>query len=258
MSSNPTVSTKRAVRPGGAAANANQRSGLRAVVLADGARPTRDALDAAWPGWDAGIELVVAADGGALLAEILGLAIDRWVGDGDSVGADGLAKLRSAGIPVALASPDKDETDTELAILDAIGVGAGDITILGALGGSRIDHALANVALLAHPALADAGVVVRILDPAARITLLTAPNASGGGSRADLAGSFPCLVSLIPFGGDAQGVTTDGLRYPLRGEDLRAGVARGISNVREESVGAVTLRSGRLLIIETPATLFET
>ncbi|HEY8869574.1 MAG TPA: thiamine diphosphokinase [Candidatus Limnocylindrales bacterium] len=233
-------------------------SSLRVVVLADGRRPSREGLDAAWPGWDAGIELVVAADGGALLAESLGLRIDRWVGDGDSVGVEGLAKIRAAGIPIALAAADKDETDTEMAILDAIEAGAGDITILGALGGSRIDHVLANIALLGHPAIAQAGVSIRILDPAARIVLLTAPEREGGPARLELGGPFPGLVSLIPFGGDVAGVTTEGLRYPLHDEALSLGVPRGISNVREGPAASVTIRSGRLLIVETPATLFGT
>jgi thiamine pyrophosphokinase len=233
-------------------------SSLRAVVLADGTRPSREGLDASWPGWDAGIELVVAADGGALLAERLGLRVDRWVGDRDSLGVEGLAKIRASGVPVKKAPADKDETDTELAILDAIDAGAGDITILGALGGSRIDHALANVALLAHPALAEAGVTARILDPAARIVLLTAPDGDGGPARMDLAGPFPSGISLIPFGGDVAGVTTEGLLYPLHDEGLSLGVPRGISNVRKGPSASVSIRSGRLLIVETPATLFGT
>jgi hypothetical protein len=48
------------------------------LVLADGDAPTRTGLDRAWPGWDDGIDLVVAADGGARLAGALGLAIDAW------------------------------------------------------------------------------------------------------------------------------------------------------------------------------------
>ena len=69
----------------------DEQRGRRAIVLADGAAPTRAQLDAAWPGWDAGIALVVAADGGARHATALGLRVDRWVGDGDSIDPDDLA-----------------------------------------------------------------------------------------------------------------------------------------------------------------------
>jgi thiamine pyrophosphokinase len=58
---------------------------ILAIVLAGGAVPARADLDAAWPGWDAGLDTVVAADGGARHASALGLAVDHWVGDGDSI-----------------------------------------------------------------------------------------------------------------------------------------------------------------------------
>ncbi|HET9614232.1 MAG TPA: thiamine diphosphokinase, partial [Candidatus Limnocylindrales bacterium] len=124
-----------------------------AIVLADGSVEPRAELDAAWPGWAADVDLVIAADGGARHAGPLGFRIDRWVGDGDSIAPDDLAKLVADGVVVDRARVDKDETDTELAILAAVERGADALTILGALGGPRIDHALANVALLAHPAL---------------------------------------------------------------------------------------------------------
>ncbi|MEO7664951.1 MAG: thiamine diphosphokinase [Candidatus Limnocylindrales bacterium] len=227
-------------------------AGRRVLVLADGAAPDRAALDAAWRGWDDRIDAVVAADGGARLAGPLGLAIDRWVGDGDSLGADAVEALRAAGVRVDLARRDKDETDSELALLAATEVpGVGRITILGALGGPRVDHALANVGLLGHPAAA--GLAVEILDPGARIRLLDA-GMTGPGSSMDLGGRTGDLVSLIPLG-EVDGVVTSGLRYPLRGEPLPPGLARGISNVREDAHAAVTIRSGRLLVVEVPATL---
>ena len=156
-----------------------------ALILADGAAPTRSALDSAWPGWDAGIALVVAADGGARHAAALGLRVDRWVGDGDSIEPGDLAALAAAGVEIQLAAADKDESDAELAILAAVQAGVGAVTILGALGGLRIDHALANVGLLGHPALI--GLAARLYDEgAARISLLTAPDAlrSRGHARA--------------------------------------------------------------------------
>ncbi|MBI2775861.1 MAG: thiamine diphosphokinase [Chloroflexi bacterium] len=220
------------------------------VVLADGDPPARDALDAAWPGWSDGIEVVIAADGGARLAATLGFRIDHWVGDGDSLGADGVAALRGAGIETDLVEAAKDESDTELALAAAARVpGVGRITILGALGGRRVDHAIANLGLLALPVADDLDVA--IVDPGSRIRLL-----SGGpdGAGLSLAGRPGDLVSLLPMD-DVDGVTTEGLRYPLRDEPLRVGPARGLSNVRERADAAVRIQTGRLLVVEVPATL---
>src|SRR3990170_1441903 len=226
----------------------------RALVLADGDPPTQAGLDRAWPGWADGIDLVVAADGGARLARALGLAIDAGVGWGDSLGAAALDELRRSGIPIELAATDKDASDAELGLLAAIRAGAREVTILGALGGPRLDHALANIQLLAHPAAVD--VPVRLLAPDSRVRLVTAPGPSGDPVRLDLAGRPGGIVSLLPLG-DAAGVTTVGLRYPLHDEDLPAGPARGLSNVRERSTAEVVLRRGRLLVVELPATLPE-
>jgi thiamine pyrophosphokinase len=217
-----------------------------ALVLADGSAPDPSALDVAWPGWTDGIDLVIAADGGARHAERLGRRLDRWVGDADSIGEDGLAELARSGVAVDRHPVDKDETDTELAVRAAAAAGVRRLTILGALGGERIDHELGNLWLLAMPALE--GIAAFLLDPAARIRL-------AGPGRIALGGRVGDLVSLLPFGGDVEGITTRGLRYPLRDEPLVAGPARGLSNVREATDAAVDVRTGRILVIATPARL---
>jgi thiamine pyrophosphokinase len=226
---------------------------MQAIVLADGDVGSRTELDTVWPGWLVPGAFVVAADGGARHAGSLGLAIDRWVGDGDSLGSDGVAALRASGIPVDLAATDKDESDTELAIRAALERDPDAVTILGALGGSRLDHALANLALLAFPGLR--GRDVRIVSAAARVRLLEAPGPDGGPAVLALRGRVGDLVSLLPVGDDAVGVTTRGLAFPLADEPLEAGRTRGLSNVRAADEASVELRVGRLLLVESPATL---
>ena len=219
-----------------------------AIVLADGAAPSRASLDAAWPGWDAGVNLVIAADGGARHATSLGLRLDRWVGDGDSIDPGDLAALAATGVRVDHVAREKDASDTELAVLAAVDAGADELTILGGLGGTRVDHALTNVALLAHAALADRSTWLYD-ERAARISLLQGP------ADVELVGHLDDLVTLVPLGAAALGVTTRGLRYPLRDETLEPGSSRGLSNVRTEELAGVSLRGGRLLVIETPVTV---
>jgi thiamine pyrophosphokinase len=233
----------------------SEPAALRAIVVGDGGATSRVALDAAWPGWDDGIGLVVAADGGARLAQRLRLPIDRWVGDGDSLDKDAIRGLRKAGIPVELVAAAKDESDLELALVAAIARGATDITILGALGG-RLDHEVANLALLAHPRLA--GRRARLLAGDARVTLLVARGTAarrGLTASASFAGRRGDVVTLQAVSDAVRGITTTGLRYPLAGGSLRLGPARGLSNVRTAAVATVTIGTGRLLVIETPARL---
>jgi thiamine pyrophosphokinase len=216
------------------------------LVLADGPIDPTAEIDAAWPGWSDGIDLVIAADGGARHAAALGRRIDRWVGDGDSIQPGLLDRLAEDGVPLQRAPTDKDETDAELALLAGIAADPERVTVLGALGGARIDHELGNVWLLAHPALA--GRDARLVGARTRIRL-------AGPGPTDLGGRTGDLVSLLPFGGDAHGIVTTGLRYPLRGESLIGGPSRGLSNVREDAGATLSIGEGRLLVVETPARL---
>jgi thiamine pyrophosphokinase len=225
---------------------------MRALIVADGEVPDRAALDAAWPGWADGIGLVVAADGGAAGVERLGVRPDLVVGDGDSIDPALLERLRAAGVAIEMSPAEKDETDTELAMLAALRRGASDLIIVGALGGRRLDHAIGNLWLLAHPGLA--GRRATIIDPSARLRVLRAPAGDGGPVSASLDGPVGTIVSLIPMG-DVAGVTTDGLRYPLHDEPLPAGPARGLSNERIALSASVTVRRGLLLLVESAATL---
>jgi thiamine pyrophosphokinase len=220
--------------------------GLHAILVGDGDVPAKADLDAAWPAWDAAVGLVVAADGGATKCDAVGLRPDLVVGDGDSLRADAIAALRASGIPVELSSPAKDESDLELAALAAVARGATRVTVLGALGGPRFDHALANTWLLAHPALGRLRTV--LLDATTRVRLV---DASAAPARAELEGRPGDLVTLLPFGETVTAVRTAGLAYALRGEPLRAGPARGLSNVRTGRRAGVSIDAGRLLVIET-------
>jgi thiamine pyrophosphokinase len=145
---------------------------------------------------------------------------------------------------------DKDETDTELALLEAVRRGATRITLLGAVGGPRVDHELANVLLLAREELA--GVPVAILDPRARISLV---DARGRTIERQLPGALGAPISLLSIGSPGPRVRTSGLRYPLHDERLALGPARGVSNVRTEPDASIRVRDGRLLIVETPVSL---
>jgi thiamine pyrophosphokinase len=211
---------------------------MRAVVVAHG-----DVL----PSDRAVIEAkdyVVAADGGAF-------ALERWkilphlvVGDMDSLGEAGVERIARQGVPVAKFSAAKDESDLELAVSQAIEVGATEIVLLGALGGDRLDHETANLLLLADPGYD--GVRLEMRRGALRIRPVR-----GEGSLS-LAGPVGALVTLLPVNGDADGVTTKGLRFPLKNETLRFGRARGLSNEVISLPATVKVSKGSLLVFETP------
>ena len=217
--------------------------GIAAAVVADGEVPTRAELEAAWPGWATGLDYVVAADGGAEGAERLGLGPDLVVGDMDSLGGASRVRLEAAGVPFQVWPAEKDASDLELAVQAALARDPSRLVLLGVFGGERLDHALAGVVLLSLPELIGRDVVC--LDARRRVRLLRGP------SEVVLQGPSGDLVTLLPFGVDAQGVRTSDLAYPLHGERLRLGSSRGLSNVRITARARVSLRAGLLLVIET-------
>src|SRR6267143_738107 len=188
-------------------------------------------------------DYVVAADGGAFALERWKLLPHLIVGDMDSLGDAGVERFARQGIPVAKFPAQKDESDLELAVAQAVAAGATEVVVLGALGGDRLDHETANLLLLADPSYD--GVRIEARRGALRIRAVR-----GEGSLS--LGPLEAIVTLLPVNGDAEGVTTEGLRYPLRNETLRFGRARGLSNEVESLPATVTVRKGSLLVFETP------
>ncbi|MET0772293.1 MAG: thiamine diphosphokinase, partial [Candidatus Limnocylindrales bacterium] len=190
--------------------------------------------------------LVIGADGGAGRALRAGVHVDLVVGDLDSLDGADLDRLVAAGSDVTRAGRDKDESDTELALLAAIDRGCEPIVVLGALGGPRLDHELANLLLLAHPRLDDRD--VSIVDGATTVRRI---GTADGPGALDLEGAPGDLLTLLPLAGPVDGVTTHHLRYPLRGECLLPGPARGLSNELLTPTASVTTERGRLLVVHT-------
>ncbi|MCK6578276.1 MAG: thiamine diphosphokinase [Anaerolineae bacterium] len=185
--------------------------------------------------------LVIAADGGARIARYFGRGLDALIGDMDSVTAEDLERAQDGGAAILRHPAAKNETDLELALLYAAERGATWIRVIGAVG-DRLDQTLSNAYLLALPALR--GCDARLVAGKQEAWL-----AHPGTTRIE--GAPGDTVSLIPLTGAAQEVRTEGLAYPLRGETLIFGPARGVSNVLDAPSATVHLGEGVLLIVHT-------
>lgn len=185
-------------------------------------------------------DLIIAVDGGTRHVWEVGADPQLVVGDLDSLTLDERGRLESAGVEIASFSPRKDQTDLELALRRAVAEGVSSILIVAALGG-RLDQTLANVLLLTLPELR--GVDVRIVE-GAQEAFLVRDEALIKGQRGD-------TVSLIPLTGDANGITSKGLEWPLTDDGLRFGATRGVSNVLTEEQASVCVGQGLLLCVVT-------
>lgn len=216
------------------------------VVVTGGDRPDAalvESLDLPADG-----RVVVAADSGVAHAVALGLTVDVAVGDFDSLDPIVLEAVEAAGARVERHPEEKDATDLELALDVALGLTPARIVVLGGHGG-RLDHFLANVLALAAPSLA--GVEVEALVGEAVVSVVR----PGPGIR--FGGRPGQLVTILPVHGPARGVRTEGLRYPLVGEDLDVGTSRGVSNELVAEVATVSLTDGVALVVRPGPTVNE-
>ena len=183
-------------------------------------------------------ELVIAVDYGGFYLHELGVIPHILMGDLDSLSGLVVDKLTGAGVRVIRYSPQKDETDMELALDFAIAGGAKRINILGGLG-RRLDHSLANIGLLFEAAARN--VEVHLLDESHDLTAVR--------RRIVLERRKGWAVSLIPLTVKVSGVTTSGLLYPLDNADLFIEKSRGIHNEFCTDTAVIELAEGLLLVI---------
>ncbi|MDX1601081.1 MAG: thiamine diphosphokinase [Anaerolineales bacterium] len=190
--------------------------------------------------WFERADLTIAADGGLRHCTQLELEPDLLVGDLDSIDPDQLNRLERAGTEVRRHPRRKDATDLELALAEVHERQTRDVVVLGAIG-SRWDQSAANLLLAARPDWADMRIrfvkgpqQAEVLRPGRRLTFDGSPND---------------LVSLIPLAGDAQGITTSGLAYPLERGTLEFAATRGVSNYIERTPASVELEHGLLLTV---------
>lgn len=184
--------------------------------------------------------VIYAVDGGLAVAETAGVMPDYLVGDFDTANPD-LVERYETKCETLRHPPEKDATDTELAVEEAIGRGAQELILLGATG-SRMDHTIANIHMLYK--VLQLGKTACIVNENNRITL---HRHSFSKRKEELFGTY---VSFVPFFGEVSEVTLSGVKYPLTGWRLTAGNSLGISNEVKEDIIEVSFSNGYLLMIE--------
>lgn len=188
-------------------------------------------------------DLVIAADRGIDFCREAGMTPDLILGDFDSADSAALRYFTDH-VPgrIRRYPAKKDETDTEIALAEAIRAGSGDIAILGATG-TRLDHVLGNIQILRRALIA--GVSCCLVDAHNRIRLL----------RGDFAlrkeEQFGTYVSLIPFTETVRIRALRGFVYNVENYELRSGIAVGVSNEIAEDTAKICVDEGILVLIES-------
>ena len=176
---------------------------------------------------------VIAVDAGLAVCEDLGLVPDLAVGDFDTFGLERMEELRKKeGWATDVHKPEKDETDTDLAVRSALRAGFHTAHVLGATGG-RLDHELSNIHLKN------------------RIFLLTPDDEEYSVFLKDrIYGKY---VSFLPLTETVLGITLDGFKYPLHNKDISIleDPSLCVSNEIPGERAKITFRKGILICVES-------
>ncbi len=182
--------------------------------------------------------LVIGADGGIPYALSAMGRVDLSLGDFDSLDASTLPALAR---PPMVFPSEKDDTDMALALLEGEKRGFTRFLLYGGLGGARVSHTVANLSLLAS--LARRGKLGFLVGDGCVITAVSS-------AKIVFPAEAEGYLSVFAYGGDAEGVTLAGVKYPLSGATLHPEISLGVSNeLLSGQSAAVSCQSGVLLLI---------
>lgn len=183
-------------------------------------------------------DYIICADGGIRHSNAMNIIPDLVVGDLDSAPAFLLDQYEEKGVKIERFPAEKDDTDTQIAVDRAIELGGKEIILIGALG-DRWDHSYANMMLLYR--IVRRGIKGWIVDDKNIVTM--------SDSQIELFANRGQILSLLPFGGDANIESTVGLKYPIFQKTLYMNYPIGVSNVFIDDQAEVIVKSGWVLAI---------
>ena len=179
-------------------------------------------------------DFVIACDRGYLYAKGQGIRPDLLVSDYDSY--DGPVEQS---VSVERFRPEKDDTDTMIAIRYAVEHGFEELVLFSALGG-RLDHLLGNLQAIVYAQAH--GVRASILSPDTRVYTL-----SGGSLR--LSRQPGWSLSVLAAEDRCTGLSIRGAKYPLEDAVLTNRFPLGVSNEWAEETAEITIREGIVLVV---------
>lgn len=177
-------------------------------------------------------DFLLAADGGLVHLEKMGLTPHGIIGDFDSLG---YIPKGAQVFPV-----EKDDTDSMLAVRKGLELGYRRFVLYGALDGKRLDHTIANLQTLCY--LAQQGAVGYLAGLSYMATTIK-------NEALTFSSEATGILSLFCMGADAEGVTLQGLKYTLDDGTLTSSFPLGVSNRFMGQSASIRVTDGTLLAL---------
>lgn len=207
---------------------------MRAIIVGGGNPPQKDLIKR----YMSGEYIILAADSGADILYKYGIDPHYLLGDFDSID-ENVLNVITAGVNTIRLPREKDYTDTHIAVLKAIELGAREIVLLGCTG-KRIDHFMANLCLL--KLALEEGVHGYIVDEINEIYLIDKSTV--------IKGKMGQVFSLFSYCEDTLGLTIEGAKYALKNYHLKQGDNLTVSNEFVEEEIVISFERGCLLVFK--------
>lgn len=187
-------------------------------------------------------EQLICVDGGLSHAYELNLKVDYIVGDFDTIDTEIIEYYKKhSKVPIREFQPEKDYTDTDIALNMALSLEPEAIYLLGCIG-SRMDHTLGNIHILK-----------KALCTQTKTYLLNEHNRISMADHSfviERSKAFGDYISFLPFTEAVKNLTLKGFKYPLEHCTMVNGESLGISNEIVNETARVEFQEGILLMIE--------
>ncbi len=183
---------------------------------------------------------VICADSGYKHAKRLGIVPDIIVGDFDSY--DGELPQNAE---IIRSVPEKDDTDTLMAVKKAIEIGCKTIFLFGALGGKRIEHTIANIQTMIYAHEQGCRIYIRSDD-----SILRTQSAEDGEVKYNN-NSNGKYISVFALTESVDIEYMRGMKYPLENYRMVQSFPIGVSNEIIGKSACIKVKSGLALVIET-------
>lgn len=181
-------------------------------------------------------DILIAADKGAETYFRYGVTPHYILGDLDSV--QDISKEFMNSTEVIRFNPEKDFTDSELAVNEAIELGAKELTLLG-FTGTRMDHFIANLGLLE-----------KCLKRRVRATIKDSHNEiSLVDKKTSFFGKEGQFITFQALEEKVRGFSIKGAKYELENYTLSFGDPRTVSNEFLNKPIEIDFETGKVLVI---------
>lgn len=207
---------------------------MKVIIVTGGNKPSKKLLNSYIKSGD----LIIGADKGSEYLYDYEIMPNIILGDFDSISEEKLKKIEEKQVEIIKFPPEKDYTDTEIAIMEAMKRGADTIYLFGGLG-TRADHSLGNIGLLLTTK--NKGARLLIVDDHNKMYLAD-KNMSLNGSQGEII-SFHALSDVV------KGFEIRGAKYNLNSYDMHLLDPRAVCNEFIDTPINIKYESGELLII---------